>query len=240
MSAPFWELSLHSQPNPNISPNAEAFTELQHIPWAFTTMSYSFPAVHSPRPQAPADVLPLVLLSERTLRSDNFVQSSEAVAALRAAAWVPISPQWGNSESRQQWEAGSQHSIAGQTGGREPETDLIKGRRPAGGHREGDTHLNNSGTNKSCRLGSVQDGRRSWILMYFQLSSVQNAVLPYNLMLTNQHYFKSIPHKVNKESGYAWFCVFIALDWNSIRWRFWELQVWPLQVDCWNRHTIFW
>lgn len=46
---------------------------------------------------------------------------------------------------------------AGQAGGRELETDVIKGRRPSGDHGDRDTHLNNSGTNKSFRLGSVQD-----------------------------------------------------------------------------------
>lgn len=129
---------------------------------------------------------------------------------------------------------------AGQAGGREPETDLIKGRRPGGDRREGDTHLNNSGANKSFRLGSVQDVRRGWILMYFRLPSMQNVVLLNNPTLTNQRYFKSIPHKVNEESGYAWVCIFIALGWNSIMWGFWELQVWPLQVGCWNRYSIFW
>lgn len=41
--------------------------------------------------------------------------------------------------------------------GRELETDLIKGGRPGGDHGDRDTHLNNSGTNKSFRLGCVQD-----------------------------------------------------------------------------------
>lgn len=47
--------------------------------------------------------------------------------------------------------------------------------------------------------------------MHFRLPSMQNAVLLNSPTLTNQHYFKSIPHKVNEESGYGWFCISIAL-----------------------------
>lgn len=159
-SAPFSQLSLHPQPNQIVPPNAEAFTELQRIPSAFTTASSSFPAVRVPRPQAPADPLPLVLLCGGTLRSDNFLQSSAAVEALRAAACLPVPPQRGSPGTGQRWEAGSQPSSAGQAGGREPEPDLIKGRRPGGDQRKGDTHLNNSEANKSFGLGSVQDARR--------------------------------------------------------------------------------
>lgn len=79
---------------------------------------------------------------------------------------------------------------AGQAGGRELETDLIKGRRPSGDHGDRDTHLNNSGSNKSFRLGSVQGVKWSWILMYFRLPSMQKVVLLNNLTLKKQHYFK--------------------------------------------------
>lgn len=93
---------------------------------------------------------------------------------------------------------------AGQAGGRELQTDLIKGRRPSGDHGDGYTHLNNSGTNRSFRLGSVQDVKWRWILVYFRLPSMQDVVLLNNLTLKNQHYFKSIPHKVNEESDYGY------------------------------------
>jgi len=53
-------------------------------------------AVHFPRPQATADPLPLVLLCGGTLRSDNFLQSSEAAEALRPAACLPIPPRRGS------------------------------------------------------------------------------------------------------------------------------------------------
>lgn len=47
-SAPFSQLSLHSQTNQTVSPNAKVFFELQHIPWAFTTTSSLFPAFNFP------------------------------------------------------------------------------------------------------------------------------------------------------------------------------------------------
>lgn len=94
-----------------------------------------------------------------TLRSDNFLRSSEAAEALRAAACrLPRSLPSG--EALGLGSGGKPAASAGPAGGREPEPDLIKGRRPGGDQREGDTHLNNSEANKSFRLGSVRDARR--------------------------------------------------------------------------------
>lgn len=76
---------------------------------------------------------------------------------------MPLLPASQSLPAGKPWDqagVGRQQS-AGQAGGRELETDLIKGRRPGGDQREGDTHLNNSGANKSFRLGSVQDARQS-------------------------------------------------------------------------------
>lgn len=175
---------------------------------AFTTASSLFPAFRFPWPQCPADPLPLVLLCGGTLRSDNFLQCSEAAETLCGTACFPVPClcQWGSPETRQQREAGSQRGtgLGRLEGGRELETDLIKGRRPSGDHGDRDTHLNNSGTNKSFRLGSAQDVKWSWILMHFSLPSTQNVALLNNLTLKNQYYFKSIPHKVNEESGYGY------------------------------------
>lgn len=109
-SAPFSQLRLHPQTNQTVSPNAEAFFELQRIPRAFTTSSFLFPALHFPWPQAPADPLPLVLLCGGTLRSDNFLQCPEAVETLCGTACFPVPCQWGSPDTRQQWEASSQHS----------------------------------------------------------------------------------------------------------------------------------
>lgn len=146
---------------------------------------------------------------------------------------LPDSPSFSSGESPGTGQLAQQS--ARQAGGRELETNLIKGRRHGGDQRQGDTHLNNSGANKSFRLCSVQDVRQGWISMCFRLLSAQNVVLLNNPALTNQRYFKSIPHKVNEESGYFWVCIFIALalGWSSTTWRFWEFQVWPLQVGCW-------
>lgn len=114
---------------------------------------------------------------------------------------LPVGKPWDQAAVGSQQPA---QQRAGQARGRELQTDLTKGRRPSGDHGDRDTHLNNSGTNKSFRLGSVQDVKWSWILMYFRLPSMQNVVLLNDLTLKNQHYFKGIPHKVNEESGYGY------------------------------------
>lgn len=232
------QIKLFVSPNQTVSPNAEAFTELQHIPSALPRPPHSpqFTCL-DPRLQQPPYLW--CYSAEGLWALTTFCRAQKllkpSMPLLPASQSLPAGKPWDQAA------VGRQQS-AGQAGGRELETDLIKGRRPGGDQREGDTHLNNSGANKSFRLGSVQDVKQSWISMYFRLPSMQNAVLLNNPTLTNQHYFKSIPHKVNEESGYAWFCGFIALalGWNSTMWRFWELQVWPLQVGCWNRYSIFW
>lgn len=65
---------------------------------------------------------------------------------------LPVGKPWDQAAVGSQQPA---QQRAGQARGRELQTDITKGRRPSGDHGDRDTHLNNSGSNKSFRLGSV-------------------------------------------------------------------------------------
>lgn len=86
------------------------FLSFSQFPASIYHCEFLVPSISFSLTQDPADPLPLVLLCGGTLRSDNFLQCSEAVETLCGTACFPVPCQWGSPESRQQWEAGSQRS----------------------------------------------------------------------------------------------------------------------------------
>lgn len=185
---------LLARSSPSAKPNCFSifpFTELQHI-YPLSIYHHDLLVPSSSFSSTPGCSRPLT--SSPTLRRDSelwqlffcrapkLLEHSVSLPACLPPRPSPAAKLWDRAAVGRRQPA---HLSGGQAGGREPETDLIKGRRPGGDQRDGDTHLNNSGTNKSFGLGSLQAGREGSILVYFLLPLMQNAVLLNNPMLIN-------------------------------------------------------
>lgn len=223
--------SVPAQPSSSDSPNCFSIfpcTELQHThPLSIHHHELLIPS--NSFSSTPGCSKPLT--SGTTLQMDSEPRQLFFFAELQSCRSAPcccLSPtpvgkpwdgQWGKEST-----SGAQCRVGGE--GRRQAPSKAGGLL---GIRKQDTHLNNSGTNKSSVPGSASWERRLNFGVFRALEMPCYSITRYwqiNIILR-------VSHKVNEESGCVQFCCFIglALGWNINEWRFWELQVWPLQVE---------